>query len=181
MDHNETRLPLLSLSVALPLSLSLTDSLCLSNWLSRLFLSLSPPSRLYPSHFSTHSLSSDAPHSLFLSLSLSELTVSLSRRLILCKAAVWLYVMLSGWEHTQKHTLSNMKSRITSEKNESHIPKHDFTHEKVLFFKCIRPLISLRFYKVVKSCGYSPVGLSSTALPAFSLSFTVSPSITHES
>lgn len=37
---------------------------------------------------------------LFFSYPLSARTVSLSRRLIFYKAAVWLYVMLSGWEHT---------------------------------------------------------------------------------
>lgn len=86
--------------LSLCLSLSLTDSLCLSNWLSRLFFSPSPPvSSLSLSFF--YSVSILWCSSFFLlSLSLSVLTVSLSRRLILYKAAVWLYVMLSGWEHT---------------------------------------------------------------------------------
>lgn len=63
-----------SLSLCLSLSASLIASV--SNWLSRLFFSLSPPSCRYPSHFSTQALSSDAPLfppclSFALSLSLS--------------------------------------------------------------------------------------------------------------
>lgn len=79
----------LSLSASLIASVSLIDCLVyFSLFLPRLvfiplifLLSLPPLMRLF-------------------FFSLSALTVSLSRRLILYKAAVWLYVMLSGWEHT---------------------------------------------------------------------------------
>lgn len=79
---------------------SLTDSLCLPNWLSRLFPPPSPSSLSLS--FRCYFFPTRAP----LCLSLSALTLSLSRRFILCKVSVWLYAMPSK-QSTRTHTHKN--------------------------------------------------------------------------
>lgn len=92
-----------SLSLCLSLSASLIASVSLIDCL--VYFSLFLPRLVFISLIFLLSLPPLMLLFFSCSLSLSMLTVSLSRRLILYKAAVWLYVMLSGWEHTHiKHT-----------------------------------------------------------------------------
>lgn len=94
-------------SLFLPLSASLIASVSLIDCL--VYFSLFLPRLVFIPLISLLSL----PPLMLLSSSLSPLsalTVSLSRRLILYKAAVWLYVMLSGRTHTHTHEAHTLQS-----------------------------------------------------------------------